>query len=64
MTTIQVSDQEAALLHNILQNSFHDLEVEIVHTDRREFKDYLKSRESLLRRLIEEVGKSLGESVK
>lgn len=64
MTTIQVSDQEAALLHSILQNSFRELEVEIVHTDRREFKDYLKSRESLLRRLIEEVGKSLGESVK
>ena len=64
MTTIQVSDQEAVLLHSILQNSFRELEVEIVHTDRREFKDYLKSRESLLRRLIEEVGKSLGESVK
>lgn len=64
MTTIQVSDQEAVLLYSILQNSFRELEVEIVHTDRREFKDYLKSRESLLRRLIEEVGKSLGESVK
>ena len=64
MTKIQVSDQEAVLLHSILQNSFRELEVEIVHTDRREFKDYLKSRESLLRRLIEEVGKSLGESVK
>jgi hypothetical protein len=59
MTTIQVNDQEAELLHSILQNSFSELEMEIVHTDRKEFKDYLKSKESLLRRLIAEVEKSV-----
>jgi hypothetical protein len=55
MTTIQLNDQETELLHSILRNSLSELEMEIVHTDRKEFRDYLKSKESLLRRLIAEA---------
>lgn len=55
MATIQLNDEETELLHDILRSSFNELEMEIGHTDRREFRDYLKTREALLRRLIEEL---------
>lgn len=58
MVTIQVNDQEAELLHEIFRNCFSDLEMEIAHTDRREFREYLKGKEALLRRLIGELEKT------
>lgn len=64
MVAIQINDQEAPLLQEILQGTFSELEREIAHTDRKEFRDYLKSKESLLRRLIGELGAAAGKKAR
>ncbi|NUQ81485.1 MAG: hypothetical protein HUU10_07740 [Bacteroidetes bacterium] len=55
MVTIQLNEQEVELLHDIFESYFNDLRMEISHTDRMEFRDYLKSKEALLRRLMKEL---------
>ena len=64
MVAIQVNDQEAPLLQEILQSCFSELEMEIAHTDRKEFRNYLKGKESLLRRLIGELAAETGKKAR
>ncbi len=55
MVTCEMSDDEAKLLLNVLERYHSHLEVEIVRTNRREFRDALKDREKQLKTLIEKV---------
>jgi len=56
MKTIQLSADEATVLREVLQ-SYHDsLLLEISHSDTREFKDMLRSRETVVSRTLEQLG--------
>ncbi len=60
MLKFELSEEEAKALANTLELYLYHLEVEIAHTDRREFRDALKRREALLQsaanRLKEVIG--------
>jgi hypothetical protein len=55
MVTCEMNEDEAKLLLNVLERYYSHLEVEIVRTSRREFRDALKEREKQLKTLIEKV---------
>ena len=55
MVTCEMNEDEAKLLLNVLERYYSHLEVEIVRTNRREFRDALKEREKQLKTLIEKV---------
>lgn len=55
MVTCEMNDDEAKLLLNVLERYYSHLEVEIVRTNRREFREALKEREKQLKTLIEKV---------
>ncbi len=55
MVNLEMSDEEAKLLNNVLERYDLHLEVEIVRTHRREFRDALKERQKILRTLIERL---------
>mgnify|MGYP001499213728 FL=1 len=55
MVTCNMDDDEAKLLLNVLEWYHSHLEVEIVRTNRREFRDALKEREKQLSGLMEKV---------
>jgi len=55
MFNIELTAEEAELLKDIFQSYFNDLRMEISHTDSMDFRDYLKSKEALLRRLMHEL---------
>jgi len=48
MITLEMNEAEAKLLRNVLEIYHAHLEVEIVRTSRREFKEALKEREATL----------------
>jgi len=55
MVKLEMSDEESKLLLNVLERYHSHLEVEIVRTNRREFRDALKEREKQLKTLIERL---------
>ncbi len=55
MAKFEMSDEESKLLLNVLERYHSHLEVEIVRTNRREFRDALKEREKQLKGLIERL---------
>ena len=57
MVNLEMSDEEAKLLTNVLERYDSHLEVEIVRTNRREFRDALKERQKTLKTLIERLKK-------
>ena len=55
MKTIQLSADEANVLREVLK-SYHDsLLLEISHSDTRQFKDMLRSRETVVSRTLEQL---------
>jgi hypothetical protein len=58
MVTLQLDDEEAKVLQNILENYHSHLRLEIVGTYRREFRQALKEREKSLNQIIERVEKA------
>lgn len=57
MVTFEMNDEEAKLLLSVLERYDSHLEVEIVRTHRREFRDALKERERHLKTLLERLKK-------
>jgi hypothetical protein len=55
MVTLEMNEEEAKLMLNVLDRYHLHLEVEVKRTDRREFRDALKDRESKLKALIDRV---------
>jgi hypothetical protein len=55
MTHLQLSDEEALVLHEVLEARWQELLKEIRHTDHREFRDHLKARATLLERLLQQL---------
>ncbi|MCX5816226.1 MAG: hypothetical protein NTX75_08295 [Proteobacteria bacterium] len=55
MITLEMDSEEAKLLLNVIETYHSHLEVEIVHTHRREFREALKEREKQLKTVIERL---------
>jgi hypothetical protein len=52
---LSISEEERALLTELLDSDYRDLKEEIGDTDTPDFKDDLKAREQLLLRLLDKV---------
>ena len=55
MITLEMNEEEATILKNVLENYHSHLEVEIVRTHRKEFKNALKEKEKTLNLIIERL---------
>ena len=53
-----LTPEELEMLHEILTSYLSDLRMEIADTDSMNFREELKKREVLLKRLIADIGKS------
>jgi hypothetical protein len=52
MVTIALTDEEAVLLGEILEDCLSDLRMEIADTDAMDFREMLKSKKEYLTRLL------------
>ncbi len=57
MVHLELSEDEAKILHTVLENYHSHLEVEIHRTYKREFRGALKEREKFLLGIIERLRK-------
>jgi hypothetical protein len=55
MVHVDLSEEECAVLRDLLATRSRDLEHEIHHTDSREFRAQLRRQEDLLRALLERL---------
>ena len=55
MISFEMSKDEANIVQNVIERYFDHLQVEIMHTDRREFRDALKQREKFLKEIIDRL---------
>jgi hypothetical protein len=55
MITLKLNDEEAMILHNIIKASLEDLRMEIMHTDRREYREMLKQQEEIVKKILKEI---------
>lgn len=55
MHKIELSNEEAEILGQVLNNSLATLELEIQHTDHAEFRRLLKQRRTVLQELLSKV---------
>jgi hypothetical protein len=55
MPALQLSTEEAAILHSILENYFSELRMEIERTEASAFRSKLQNREQLVKKLIAEL---------
>ena len=53
MVNIELSREEAKILITVIERYLYHLQVEIIHTDKREFRDALKKRENFLEDIID-----------
>ena len=57
MPKLELTDDEARLLKEILQSYLGDLRMEIADTDLQSFRNKLRSNEELIKRIIDRLGK-------
>ena len=55
MSTIELDPKEQQLLQELLESALSELRVEIVSTDRLDYKEALKERKSLMTDLLEKL---------
>ncbi len=55
MISLKLNEEERRLLVELLECDISDLRTEIAHTDRREYKEMLKNREALMKKLEQEL---------
>jgi len=59
MTTLELTPEEIGLLQETLEHDLKDLEVEVGHTDSREFKQMLIRRKAVMDRLLGKLKESV-----
>jgi hypothetical protein len=59
VATLELTEEETDVLRTILENDFGDLRMEIANTDSADFRDMLKEREAVIKRLILSLGGSI-----
>jgi len=52
MIQISLNEHEAAVLKEVLEHYIPDLRMEIADTERKEFRDRLKEREEILKKVL------------
>ena len=62
MLNLELSEDEAKVLQNVLDNYHSHLDVEIHRTYKREFRDALKERERFLALIIERLRKQRAQA--
>jgi len=55
MIKLEFAEDEVLILREIIEESLDDLRVEIVSTDRLDFKEALKSRKAMLTNIFERL---------
>jgi hypothetical protein len=55
MTTLELTQEEAEILRRVLETYVSDLRMEVADTDRQEFRERLKAKESILKELIQRL---------
>ena len=53
MISFEVTKEEASILVGVIERYLYHLQVEIIHTDKREFREALKQRENFLKVMID-----------
>lgn len=59
MTTLELTQDEEEMLGQVLQHSLATLELEILHTDHKEFKALLRHRRAVLKGLADRLQRPL-----
>lgn len=59
MTTLELTQDEEEMLGQVLQNSLATLELEILHTDHKEFKALLRQRRDVLKGVADRLRRSV-----
>jgi len=52
MIQLEMTENEARIILNVIERYLYHLQVEIIHTDKREFRNALKERETFLKEII------------
>ncbi len=55
MITIKLNDEEAAILHGIIESFIDETRMEIRHTDNRQYREILVKEEELVKRLLHQL---------
>ena len=55
MINFQMTADEAKMIQGVIERYLYHLQTEIIHTDRREFRDALKERENFLKGIIDRL---------
>jgi len=53
MINIEMNREEANILITVIERYLYHLQVEIIHTEKREYRDALKKRENFLKDIID-----------
>ena len=61
MVQFKITEEERELLIEILENDISDLRMEIADTDRREYREMLKNREVLMKKIQQKLEQSLAK---
>ena len=56
MITLELTDENAVVLRDVLINDLSDLRMEVSHTDNGKFREELKSREEVLKEVLHTLG--------
>jgi hypothetical protein len=62
MINFEMTKDEANVVQNVIERYLYHLQVEIMHTDKREFRDALKQREKFLKEIIDRMKSKITES--
>ena len=62
MISLEMDKDEASTVQNVMERYLDHLQVEINHTDKREFRDALKQRDRFLREIIDRLNKEILEA--
>ncbi len=55
MITIDLTEDEAKVLHIVIASYLSDLRMEIADTDRKDFREMLKNRKQVLIKVLDEL---------
>jgi hypothetical protein len=59
MVSFEMSKEEAGIVLSVIERYLYHLQVEITHTDKREFREALKQRDKFLQKIIDRLKTSI-----
>jgi hypothetical protein len=62
MISLEMDKAEASTVQNVMERYLSHLQVEIIHTDKREFREALKQREKFMLEIINRLNKEILEA--